>query len=252
VSRHVTNALFQTISCTPTQNMVYVSCINIQNLLSFKADFVCDWKITHNKFGVVIELLNSIRHGTVKLIAPKLYEGFLTFEHRTNSPMFEEIKSRELRNLVGAEIGVFKGRNAVRVLEQLDVKKLYLIDPYLPYTDGDGSTVDPVGTYETAKKRLKNHKNAVFIKKYSADAVSMLPQLDFVYIDGNHSFEAVKEDIENYYPLVKENGFFGGHDFYGKFNGVILAVTEFVRREGLTLHSDFHDWWIIKPKKQNS
>jgi hypothetical protein len=87
-------------------------------------------------------------------------------------------------------------------------------------------------------------------KKSSVDAVSLLPQLDFVYIDGNHNHESVKEDIEHYYPLVKPNGFFGGHDFYGNFKGVVLAVTEFVKENGLTLHSDFYDWWVIKPENK--
>ena len=197
-------------------------------------------------------MLKNVRHAMVKRIAPKLYAGFLKFEHRTDSPMFQELHSKGLKNLVGAEIGVYEGRNARRVMKQLDIKTVYLIDPYDVYIDGDGSTVDPTEKYQMAKQQLKNHKNAVFIKKYSADAVSLLPKLDFVYIDGNHSYKSVKEDIENYYPLVKENGFFGGHDFYGKFKGVILAVTEFVKREGLTLHSGFHDWWVIKPEKQDN
>ena len=88
---------------------------------------------------------------------------------------------------------------------------------------------------ELEEKKLKNYPNKTFIKKSSVDAVSLLPQLDFVYIDGNHNYESVKEDIEHYYPLVKPNGFFGGHDFYGNFKGVVLAVTEFVKENGLTL-----------------
>lgn len=36
---------------------------------------------------------------------------------------------------------------------------------------------------------------------------------DFIYVDGNHSYEAVKRDLENYLPKIKNGGFIGGHDY---------------------------------------
>ncbi len=207
--------------------------------------------LNHTKLKrVVVGLLSAVRYWFVKLIAPKVYEGHLKFEQKFFRPMFEAIKSSGQKNLVGVEIGVSEGHNSQRILEQLDVMTLYLVDPYLPYIDADGTHHEPTNRYEQAKRRLAKYGNkVVFIKKCSADAVSMLPKLDFVYIDGNHNYECVKEDIQNYYPLVKENGFFGGHDFFGTNKGVILAVTEFVKDEGLELNSDSYDWWVIKPNK---
>ena len=167
--------------------------------------------------------------------------------------MFETMKSRGLKNLVGAEIGVAEGRNSEIVLQQLDIQTLYLIDPYMPYIDADGTHWEPAYKYERAQKRLKNYADrTVFITKSSADAVSMLPQLDFVYIDGNHNYECVKADIENYYPLVKAGGFFGGHDLFGTNKGVIMAVTEFIKEKGLELNSNSYDWWVIKPKTEQN
>jgi len=48
-------------------------------------------------------------------------------------PMFEFINKQEKKNLTGAEIGVLKGENAARILKSLDIKHLYLIDPYMEY-----------------------------------------------------------------------------------------------------------------------
>lgn len=59
--------------------------------------------------------------------------------------------------------------------------------------------------------------------------------MDFVYIDGDHSYEACLADLEAYFPKVKRSGILSGHDYLngslpqGEF-GVKRAVGEFVRR----------------------
>ena len=35
---------------------------------------------------------------------------------------------------------------------------------------------------------------------------------DFVYIDGNHDYESVINDINNYKPKLRKNSLIGGHD----------------------------------------
>ncbi|MDP3836951.1 MAG: class I SAM-dependent methyltransferase [bacterium] len=37
-------------------------------------------------------------------------------------------------------------------------------------------------------------------------------KIDFLFIDGDHSYEGVKSDFENYYPLVKPGGLIAFHD----------------------------------------
>ena len=64
---------------------------------------------------------------------------------------------------------------------------------------------------------------------------------DLVYIDCDHRYSRVSEDLKNYFPKVKDDGFMAGHDFEGfdyneefveldyvnnRHNGVIKAVTE--------------------------
>ncbi len=106
-----------------------------------------------------------------------------------------------------------------------------------------------------AHKRLKNFKDKIhWIRKKSSDAAKEIPNnLDFVYIDGNHAYEFIKNDLETYYPKLKEGGFLAGHDFYKtngdqgpSYNGVLKAVTEFAVNNNLELYSWFEDWWIIK------
>lgn len=52
-------------------------------------------------------------------------------------------------------------------------------------------------------------------------------ELDFVFIDADHGYEAVKEDIALWKPKVRAGGWLGGHDYHArKFPGVVQAVNE--------------------------
>ncbi len=51
---------------------------------------------------------------------------------------------------------------------------------------------------------------------YSEDRESFLGTtnlLDFVYIDGDHSYEGVLADIDAWWPLIRSGGFLCGHDW---------------------------------------
>lgn len=45
-----------------------------------------------------------------------------------------------------------------------------------------------------------------------ANAKSILPEADFLFIDGGHDFRTVKSDWENYGPLVRPGGIVAFHD----------------------------------------
>ena len=192
-----------------------------------------------------------LRHSLVKMIAPKLYEDFSSIPLGDHRPMIDTLSKMGKHNLVGVEIGVSRGNNAIKMLKTLDLKKLYLIDPYTSYVDGDtDSTVIDSSLlkicYEKTKKIFDKFNNVVFIIDYSYNVVNQIPILDFVYIDGNHNYNDVKRDINLYWQKVKNGGMLGGHDFEGRYQGVVWAVTEFAREKHLKLYSNFRDWWFIK------
>ena len=152
-------------------------------------------------------------------------------------PMILYLKNIKKQNpLVGIEIGVREGINAKSILENLNIQKLYLIDP-------------SPESYKSVNERLKEYHNQIsFFKKTSDDAIQDIKEeIDFVYIDGNHEYDYVKRDIENYFRKLKKNGVIGGHDFYGDFNGIIKAVMEFAIHNNLNVLSNKADWWIVKP-----
>lgn len=184
-------------------------------------------------------------------------------------PMIAQLKGK--KDLVGAEIGVWAGTNAISILENLDIKKLYLIDCYEIY-DGWGFEVigDIAGCgcdVERAKKRvkkdireakiaaekkLKKHKDkVVWLQEMSHTAAKKIKDesLDFVYIDGNHTYEFVRVDILVWRPKVKIGGILGGHDFNA--DGVQKAVRELFPMSNWPAKpkKPNNDWWITKEEK---
>lgn len=153
------------------------------------------------------------------------------------------------KELVGAEIGVSHGAHSKSILNSLDMKMLYLIDPFSMYDGIDGAQdIEFDELYEVTKASLKNYKDKTkFIRKKSSDAVNDIPDnLDFIYIDGNHIYDFVKKDIEMYYPKVKKGGVICGHDF--TVVDVAHAVTEFASKNNLKVSTGGYlmDWWFVK------
>lgn len=162
-------------------------------------------------------------------------------------PMIEMLSQQSHHHdLVGCEIGVYRGWNAFNMLHYLPIDKLYLIDPY-ENSESYKMKTDPKDNLKACRRHLSKFSDKiVFIKKLSEDAVDNIPKLDFCYIDANHSYKHVKKDIELYYPKIKKGGFIGGHDFHINDIGVIYAVLEFVKENNLELQGFPRDWWIKK------
>jgi len=149
--------------------------------------------------------------------------------------------------LRGIEIGVAVGDNSLSILKEFAVGKLFLIDPYVPY-EFDGRMWDASADYAIAHTKLAEYPQVVWLRKTSESANREFQNeeaFDFVYIDGDHSYESVKKDITLYYPLIKNNGLIGGHDYTPYTETVMRAVNEFAEEAKLELHTVFPDWWFI-------
>jgi hypothetical protein len=130
-----------------------------------------------------------------------------------------------------AEVGVLRGNYAKRLLE-VNPKELHLIDPwqhfgkavYNDYLDKDQEGWDK--TYEYVVKRFSGNPAVKIHRQESVEASTMFPNdyFDLVYIDANHAFDFVLQDIRAWLPKVKRGGWIGGHDFESE--GVYKAVAQ--------------------------
>jgi len=148
--------------------------------------------------------------------------------------------------LVGCEIGVSEGLNSLSILKELNIKKMYLVDPYTSYVE-DGKILDYSNAESMAHKNFEHYeKKIIWIKDFSINASKQIESLDFCYIDGNHEYKNVLDDISNYFRLITKGGVIGGHDFNGDYQGVCRAVIEFSQNLKLKLYTKKYDWWIVK------
>lgn len=180
-------------------------------------------------------------------------------EYEYPRPFFSFLKTvLNKTEVIGAEIGVFRGGNAKNILETLCIREIYLIDPY---KNVQGWFDDWGNSEEVRKQAVENlrfyKKKIIWLYKESRLAAREIKKqtLDFVYVDGNHYYDYVRQDLELYYPLIKPGGYMGGHDYYLFDNlstamEVKLAVDEFTQQHklGLIVSTGIvPDWWFQKP-----
>lgn len=157
------------------------------------------------------------------------------------------------KEIVALEIGIYKGRNAISILKNLNVSRFIAIDPYVSYIDYSTEMMnseDLESIKNKAFKRLSKFKQVSFIYDFSFNASRHIENdsLDFVYIDGNHSIKYVANDLVQYWNKIKINGILSGHDF--DLIEVNYSVLSFAFKRNLKIQTDKNDWWIIKTKEQ--
>lgn len=155
---------------------------------------------------------------------------------------------------IGAEIGVFAGYYSEVLCKTIPGLKLYGIDTWETYKRYRNHKKEMAGAYATAQKILTPYK-CTLIKKYSMDAVKDFQDesLDFVYIDSNHLYSWVKQDIEEWTKKIRKGGIVAGHDYYithhNKITGVITAVDEYIEKTGYRLQ--IIGWDYDNPNKDD-
>lgn len=137
----------------------------------------------------------------------------------------------------GAEIGVKFAGFANYIIKALScINVIYLVDPWRHYQDEiykDGANVEQDEQnkrYEAVKAKYQHMDNIKIIREESAIASTMIAKdsLDFVYIDANHTFPFVLEDLTVWYEKVKPGGIISGHDVIGK-SSVDSALKKFIK-----------------------
>ena len=152
-----------------------------------------------------------------------------------------------VKNSVIAEIGVWKGEFSNEILKNANPKKLVLIDPWQYDQSIRGCAPQVKGKEPLSQKFFDAAKEDTYKKFVGIDEVTILETnsknasnkfqdnyFDYIYIDGEHSYNAVLQDLTYWYPKLKPNGTIFGDDFYWRekdnsFN-VKKAYEEFIAK----------------------
>lgn len=148
----------------------------------------------------------------------------------------------------GAEIGTDHGKYAQQLLAGIPGLNLICVDPWTAYTEGDQvhtqEEMDQI--YREAQERVKGFE-CWFYRETSMKAVTDIKDnsLDFVFIDGNHEFSFVYEDIVEWTKKVKPGGIVAGHDYkvdpVNKY-GVIEAVQKYIKENNIS------PWFVFQKR----
>jgi hypothetical protein len=177
-------------------------------------------------------------------------------DYRTELPRF--LNDHGLTG-AGAEIGVYTGTFSKTILETWKGRQLIGVDPYIKFTNEEyfDSTQDANQELIYAQAQavyVPYGPRANLVRLKSLDAAPGIQDgsLDFVFIDGNHSYEASSADIAAWYPKVKSGGLFSGHDFYTRLkdtnSDALNAVLDFAESINTRPHATWcNSWYFIKP-----
>jgi len=160
----------------------------------------------------------------------------------------------ELGFKVGAEIGVCKGRYSKWLIYKMrrNKPKLFCVDPYKSYEEySEHLKQEEMDVIKAEAHTRLASLNCEFIEKMSLDAVNdfLDNSLDFVYIDANHEYKHVVDDIYAWEKKVKVGGIVSGHDYSQPFYQVKNAVDGWVaskKIKHLFITEKNSNWFYVK------
>jgi hypothetical protein len=161
-------------------------------------------------------------------------------------------------SITGVEVGVWRGANTAALLAKFLRLHMIAVDPW-----------HLGGEHDSMPKSVQEMKDAMMeymkVTEFAHSRLTTLPMssehaafqidnnsVDFVFLDGNHSYPSVYRDLRWMYSKVRAGGIFAGHDYGGRGDergrfGVKRAVDEFVG--GLSPIPELHVesglvWWF--------
>lgn len=135
---------------------------------------------------------------------------------------------------LAVEIGSYAGESLVLLQASGLFERIIAVDPFLDGYDTSDTFSMAYPMQEVRKRlyrRILNLPNVLHLNLTSAEAATLFEDnsIDFLYIDGDHRYEAVSQDIRGFLPKMRNLSIMAGHDYYPpqfqNFSGVRRAVN---------------------------
>lgn len=141
--------------------------------------------------------------------------------------------------LIAAELGCAEGYNSLDLLNG-GIEKLYMVDNWgtIAGQKGDGGYDQAWhdSNYERAMKHVSDYlAQIIVLRGLTSEMHANVPDnsLGLLYLDANHSYEGVMQDLELWYPKVIKGCVIAGHDYLSGHYGINQAVKEFTKKHGI-------------------
>jgi len=156
-------------------------------------------------------------------------QGFFDF-----NGIYDDAINR-FNNSIFVEIGTWKGRSAIYMAEKIKESKknikFYTIDIFEYKGEYESFKGESDSFYDEVLQNVEPVKEFITVLKgFSVDICNQFEDesIDFLFLDGDHSYEGVKNELELWFPKVKLGGIISGHD-YTQPCGVKRAVDETIK-----------------------
>ncbi len=181
---------------------------------------------------------------------------------RFDSPsIYDDIIARANDGAVFVEVGAHLGRSTVYLASRIKQSgkkiRLYVVDLWDGRFYDDYNQQSPMPeSADVFWHFIRNIRAAGVVdvlcplKMPSERAATLFEDgtLDFVFLDADHGYEAVRRDLQCWFPKVKRRGVLGGHDYSNTdFPGVRRAVDEFFTEQRLPLQLNGTSFVATKP-----
>lgn len=154
---------------------------------------------------------------------------------------------------IGAEIGCAKGMTTYRLLKHCPDLLLYAVDlweysidvlsDYSKQIYQDWNFEDIRNTFD--QQTAPYQDRLIILQGVSWKMADHMENgsLDFVFIDADHAYQSVKNDIYAWLPKLKSGGVLCGHDY--NLDGVRQAIDEMIPEKWKDSQAD-HVWYCYK------
>jgi predicted O-methyltransferase YrrM len=146
------------------------------------------------------------------------------FTHLTSA---EKLKlyhlAKENNGKIFVEIGSYLGASSCFIANGMNYAKLYCIDTW----ENDGMIEGKRETFDEFRKNTQKYQNMIIpLHTTSITAAKTFDKgVDFIFIDGDHSYEGVKADVDAWLPKLNKGALIIFHDI-GWAEGVQRVVQE--------------------------
>lgn len=180
------------------------------------------------------------------------YEAVEGWFYPDDVGLYEEMVSSVQDDAIFIEVGCFKGRSTTAMCELIEKynKKinLFVVDHFKGSSEHQH---DPTlkNLFQAFINNMKDYSGYFSVIPYSSIESAKFfkdKTVDFIYIDASHDYESVKQDLNVWFPKLKENGFIGGHDY--TWEGVKQAVDEFAIKNNMQVkrYGAYGSWKLIQ------
>lgn len=175
--------------------------------------------------------------------------------------LYDHMLERAKDGAIFVEVGAYLGRSSLYLASRIQRAgkkiRLYVVDRWDGWIYGnDRPPETPHESQDVFWHFIRNVRRAGVedviypLKMPSRQAATLFEDgtLDFVFLDADHGYEAVRSDLEAWFPKIKRRGVLAGHDYlHPDFPEVRRAADEFFMEQKLPLQIHGTSFLAIKP-----